>query len=183
VRLDDGAVLAEDLASPWFVGPAVAGDDVWWIGANASHVMRSDEPAWAVGVRLRETAPGKLAVEPRVRTAVPTREPMYTSPLVLTDALIAVDVVGGVWRVDRASGAVSSLGTVTLGPAYTSPQLVGGELWLGGESGRLARVAPRAGATPELSAPLGLFRSTPVVAGGRAFLRTAAGVTCLGGSP
>lgn len=183
VRLDDGVVLADGLASPWFVGPAVAGDEVWWIGANASHVMKSDEPAWAVGVRVRETAPGQLAVERRVRTAVPTKEPMYTSPVVLPDALVAVDVVGGLWRIDRGTGSVSALGTVTLGPAYTSPQLVGGELWLGGESGRLARIAPRAGSTPALSAPLGLFRSTPVVAGGRAYLRTVDGVTCLEGSP
>ncbi len=173
-------VLAQGLASPWYTGPVIVNGTAWWVGANASHNVRPSDPAWAIGVTLAEVAPGEVRATPRVRTAIPTQEPMYVSPAVLGDALFTVDVGGGVWRVDTGTGAVTAHGTVQVGPVYPSPLAIGGRLLVGGESGTFVVIDPRAPATPLFTHTLPRTRATPAPAEGALFVRTLDGLLCVG---
>lgn len=180
VRLSDGKVLAQGLASPWYTGPVIVNGTAWWVGANASHNVRPSDPAWAIGMTLAEVGPGEVRATPRVRTAIPTQEPMYVSPAVLGDDLFTVDVGGGVWRVDTGTGAVTAHGTVQVGPVYPSPLAIGGRLLVGGESGTFVVIDPRAPATPLSTHTLPRTRATPAPAGGALFVRTLDGLLCVG---
>lgn len=180
VATADGRVLAEDLDDPWYVGPLVVDDVVYWVGGNAQHQASASVPAHASAHRVRADGAGGLTTEVLWRTDVPATEPFFVSPVADADALYTVDASAQVWRVARADGGVTAVAKAPVGPAYTSPQLLRGLLVVGGEDGAVA-VLDAGGTTLRARHVLPMSRATPVAAGGRIYLRALEGLLCVGG--
>ncbi len=183
VRAVDGYVLSKGLGDLWFAGPQVIGNDVFYVGGHAEHQIETGQPLHAVSWRLAEVGPGDVRATKRWDQVVPTKEPLYTSPVVAGDALISVDRGANVWRVDQASGAVTAmtkvLGAGKLGLVYSSPVVVDGRVWVASESGAIG-VFNVAGDAEQLGA-WEAVRSTMVFDHGRLFVRTLDHVLCFGG--
>jgi outer membrane protein assembly factor BamB len=114
-------------------------------------------------------------------TTHPKNDRYYSSPVLLDGLLYAVNQKGDFSVIDAATGAVVHERKLALeGTAYPSVTLAGKYLVIGSEGGTTLVLEP--GREPRLIATnrLPRYRSSPVFAGQRMYLRTLEGVLCAG---
>jgi hypothetical protein len=182
VRGRDGAVLATGLCELLYVGPFAVGDQVWCVGNR--HGAHEAGPKELTARSLRLEAGGSGVQARNLWTTSLGEGTLYASPVRWGEHLLVV-TADAVLRVVRASdGAVVSTRPLVdlLGPGtvYPSPWVVGREVYVASEQGRVLHWA-----TGELSAKprvieVGAMRSTPVAAGRSLFLRTLDGLVRVG---
>ncbi|MCB9666060.1 MAG: PQQ-binding-like beta-propeller repeat protein [Alphaproteobacteria bacterium] len=179
VDLSDGTVLAKGLDAPWYVGPQVDGDVITWVGGTNQHQSTATAPAHASAHRVVVDRARRVSVQPLWRTDIQSTDPFFVSPVAWQGSLYSIDASAQVWRIDARDGAVVAFAKAPVGPAYSSPVVVGGQLLLGGEDGAVAVMDPETGAVLARHV-LPMTRATAVPVGGRVYVRALERLLCVG---
>jgi outer membrane protein assembly factor BamB len=176
VAVDSGRYLARGLFDTWFVGPTAAGGRLLSLGGRSEGENRA---AGEVPAVLFDAAPGLLR---RWAASIPASDAFYTSPVLHGDHAAVVSARGRLTLFRLADGGVTAeadLGDL-LGRSvvYPSPIVANDALWVVGDNGAVVAWAWPAGpARP--AGQVGPTRGTPVVDGGRVYVRGREALHCL----
>jgi outer membrane protein assembly factor BamB len=172
VRAADGALLAEGLGGkPWFNSPVWSDGVGYWVGGRLDArgaAFRSE----AAAVRLRRSGDGVTA-EPLWSAPIPSKDRFYASPLLLGDALLAVDNVGTAFVIDAATGAVRqkrALDPKAQGQVWAGPLRTASGVLVSWTDGTLMLLGPDLAERGRTTTEKGL--AAPWLEGGTLWLRT-----------
>jgi outer membrane protein assembly factor BamB len=174
VRGSDGYVLAKGVCELLYVGPQVQGDVVYCIGNR--HGAHETGPK-LLTARAVQLVPGGAGLLGRELWSTTLGEgTLYASPVRWGEHLLVVTAEGTLRAVRRADGVVSASRELAslLGPGtvYPSPWVVGAEVYVASEQGRVLHwPGGDLSATPRVI-ELGAMRSTPVAAERSLYVRT-----------
>jgi len=168
VRVADGAVLASKLAKLDYCSPIVQ-DGVAYFIKNGGKA-----------IRLPTEAADKIAPEVLWKTE-PKKDRYYASPVVHDGLIYAVTQKKVFSVIDAASGKVVYEKTLALGrgTVYPSIALAGGLLYVSIDSGGTLVLKPGRRYEEIAANKLEAFRSSPVFAGGRMYVRAFKKLYCI----
>jgi hypothetical protein len=172
VRAADGALLAEGLGGkPWFNSPVWSDGVAWWVGGRLDArgaAFRSE----AAAVRLRREGEG-VAAEPLWTASIPSKDRFYASPLLVGDALLAVDNVGTAFVIDAGTGALRqkrALDPKAQGQVWAGPLRTASGVLVTWTDGTLLLIGPDLAERGRATTEKGL--AAPWLEGGTMWLRT-----------
>jgi hypothetical protein len=169
VRAADGNVLAKGLSKLTYCAPLVHDGIVYFIEHGGK------------AYRLPATADGETQPE-ELWSTKPAKDRYYASPVFHDGHIYCINQKGQYSVIDAATGEVVATEKIKdlAGRPYTSVVRAGSLLYLGSEGGKLVLMKPGREMEVVESARLDKFRSTPVFAGNRMYLRTDKHLYCLG---
>ncbi|MEI7879282.1 MAG: PQQ-binding-like beta-propeller repeat protein [bacterium] len=167
-RVSDGTKLAKSVAKLDYCAPVVEKDIVYFVENGGK------------AIRLPATVSEPVKVETLWQTS-PVAERYYASPVYYKDRLYAVQQRGVLSTIDAVTGKVLSENKLELGGTfYPSVTLAGHNLFVSSDNG-VTVVFDVDDAGKEIARnSLEPFRSSPVFDGTRLYIRTLAGVYCIG---
>ncbi len=174
LRARDGQVLQEGLGDIWYVGPVVAGRDVYYIGGKSTGHNSGSDGVSASAWRLTHEG-GSVRAQRRWSSRLPVKATFYAAPVVHDGLLYAVTNRSTLLAVDTADGAVvyrQDLEDQVEGEAFPSPVIAGRRLYVGATNGYFAVVAPGRTFFQFGLASSGQMRATPVPSGNTLYVRT-----------
>jgi outer membrane protein assembly factor BamB len=168
IGLSDGKKLVRSVSKLDYCTPVVEGDKVYFV-ENGGKAIR---------------LPGEISMPLTVETLWQTRpaaDRYYASPVFYKDRLYAVNQKGVFSTIDAATGAVLSEQSLGLGgTCYPSVTLAGHSLFVSSDKGTTVVFDLDEGGKEVARNALEPFRSSPVFDGSRLYIRTLAGVYCIG---
>lgn len=183
LRATDGAVLREGLADQWYVGPVVAGRNVYYLDARSEALMKrnggTDLHAW----RLDGVSGGSLAATKLWTTKLPGADAFYAAPVVGGSYLYAVTHEARLLTVDVATGKLLGeqvIESILPTNIWASPTVAGGHLYVTDEKGVTVVLSATAKPVVEATNRGWPTRSSLAFEGARAYLRHRDGVVAVG---
>jgi outer membrane protein assembly factor BamB len=168
LSLTDGEKLASAVAKLDYCAPVVEGNRVFFIENGGK------------AIRLPDVVSKPLKVETLWQTR-PAADRYYASPVFYKDRLYAVNQKGAFSTIDAATGLVLSETKLELGGTfYPSVTLAGHTLFVSSDKGVTAVFDLDEGGKEVARNGLEPFRSSPVFDGHRLYIRSLAGVYCIG---
>ena len=168
VRASDGRVLAEKIADLVYSTPAYDDGIVYFIENGGK------------AVEFPNTTAGEF--EPAVLwTTKPKKDRYYASPIVYDGLIYAITRAGVFSAIDVGTGDVLYEKKLKLGgTTYPSIVLAGDNLLVSSDTGKTIVVRPGREYQQIAKSKIEGFRSTPLLAGGRTYIRTFKHLYCLG---
>lgn len=181
VRAKDGAYLQQGVGDTWYIGPSVLGDVAYYVGTRRG-AHSAGGALMASAVRL-VPIPGGARPEPLWSVEVPVGDPFYAQPVIAGGRVVTVSSKGRVVALDAASGRL--LGTHDLAAiigdgVYASPVAVGDVVMILGAGGTWVTGRFDGTWTPVSQGESSTARATPLMAPGRAWIRTYEKLICFG---
>jgi len=168
LRVEDGQVLAQGLTRLEYNSPIVHDGTAYFIQNLGK------------AVRLPAEAAGKAAPEVLWTTA-PSKDRYYSSPLLHDGLIYAIQQKGVLSVIDPGDGKVVREETLKLGATvYASVTLAGGYVYVSGEGGVTIVLRPGRDFAEVAVNRLEPFRSSPVFAGSRMYVRAMKHLWCIG---
>lgn len=139
VRAADGVVVARGLGEAWYLSPAVSGREVYLVEARSGQMTKERGSTTLKAWTLGPLAGDKLEATPRYTVHIPSKEPIYGTPVVHDGRLYLVTANTTLMVLDAATGAVlhqQKLTTASGATSYAGPGVAGEHLFVGVDDGR-----------------------------------------------
>lgn len=169
VRADDGKILAQRMGKLDYCAPIVHDGIAYFIENGGK------------AVKLPSAADG-VAKPQLLWTTKPKRERYYASPVLHDGLIYAINQRSDFSIIDAATGEVVTEKKLQLGgrTVYPSPVVAGGHIYISIDGGVTLLLKPGREAVEVGRNSLELFRSSPVFAGERLYIRAYKNLYCIG---